>query len=210
MIIGIAGRMNTGKDTLGEIFAEELTNFKVKAFADKLRAVAEILTGIPAEKFKDSLFKTQALPKEWCWDNDEDDPMYVRELLQELGTECIREFVHEDAWVNALFADYKEEELGCITLNPNTNEEKKVMQTGSYPNWVITDVRFPNEAKAIRDRDGLLIKLNRIKAPVNDHKSELALLNWPDYNYVYDNDGDLDDLRAFAKKVIKDNGLDKI
>ncbi len=210
MIIGIAGRMNTGKDTLGEIFTEELTNFQLKAFADKLRAVAEILTGIPAEKFKDSFFKTQALPKEWCWDNDEDDPMYVREFLQEVGTECIREFLHEDAWVNALFADYEEKELGYITLNPNTNEQKKVMQTGSYPNWVITDVRFPNEAKAIRDKDGLLIKLNRIKAPVNDHKSELALLNWPDYNYVYDNDGDLDDLRAFAKKVIKDNGLDKI
>jgi hypothetical protein len=208
MIIGIAGRMNTGKDTLGEIFTEELTNFKVKAFADKLRAVAEILTGIPAEKFKDSFFKTQALPKEWCWDNDEDDPMYVREFLQEVGTECIREFLHEDAWVNALFADYKldKEMLEALEGIPYTSENEKTL----LPNWVITDVRFPNEAKAIRDRDGLLIKLNRIKAPVNDHKSELALLNWPDYNYVYDNDGDLDDLRAFAKKVIKDNGLDKI
>ena len=194
MIIGIAGRMRTGKDTLGKIFTEELESFEVKAFADKLREVAQVLTGVPAEKFKDDFFKTQNLAKQWNWDGDEDDPMSVREFLQELGTGCIREFLHEDAWVNALFADYKERYYG----------------SNKMPNWVITDVRFPNEAKAIREKNGLLIKINRIKAPINDHKSELALLDWPDYNYVYDNDGDLDDLRAFAKKIIEAHGLDKI
>ena len=31
-----------------------------------------------------------------------------------------------------------------------------------YPNWIITDCRFPNEAKAIKDRDGISIRVNRI------------------------------------------------
>jgi hypothetical protein len=31
-----------------------------------------------------------------------------RELLQIIGTDCIRDRVHPNAWVNALFADYKE------------------------------------------------------------------------------------------------------
>ena len=29
------------------------------------------------------------------------------------------------------------------------------------PNWIITDVRFPNEAKAIKDKGGILIRVNR-------------------------------------------------
>lgn len=31
----------------------------------------------------------------------------------------------------------------------------------NMPNWIITDVRFPNEAQAIKDRGGVLIRVNR-------------------------------------------------
>ena len=30
-----------------------------------------------------------------------------------------------------------------------------------YPNWIITDVRFPNEADAIKGRGGIIIRVNR-------------------------------------------------
>lgn len=30
-----------------------------------------------------------------------------------------------------------------------------------YPNWIITDMRFPNELKAIRQRGGITIRVNR-------------------------------------------------
>ncbi len=32
---------------------------------------------------------------------------------------------------------------------------------GEYPNWLITDVRFENEAQAILDKGGILIRINR-------------------------------------------------
>ena len=32
-----------------------------------------------------------------------------------------------------------------------------------YPSWLVTDVRFHNEAKAIKDRGGIVIRVNRLK-----------------------------------------------
>ena len=56
-----------------------------------------------------------------------------RELAQTLGTDWGRNMVNENIWVDA-------------TL--------RMLDTG---NFVFTDVRFPNEARAIRQRGGLLI-----------------------------------------------------
>ena len=39
-------------------------------------------------------------------------------------------------------------------------EIKPILPT-SPPNWIITDVRFPNEVKAIKDRGGIVIRVNR-------------------------------------------------
>lgn len=37
----------------------------------------------------------------------------------------------------------------------------KGKQLCNFPNWIIADVRFPNEAQAILDRKGILIRVNR-------------------------------------------------
>src|SRR5690606_36298880 len=76
-----------------------------------------------------------------------------RGFLQKLGTEVGRN-LHPRAWEYALFADYK-------------SQREKIEVDGAeeyqdvYPNWIITDVRFENEAEAIRSRGGLNIRVFR-------------------------------------------------
>ena len=123
-IIGISGRMGSGKNTVGDIIEKIcLTNegpvFEQKSFAGKLKQIASLLTGIPVEKFEDQEFKKSLLGDEWgivkpnplnaipvFEDVQFNHLMSVREFLQKLGTEAMRDGLHTNVWVNALFSDY--------------------------------------------------------------------------------------------------------
>lgn len=63
-----------------------------------------------------------------------------RPLLQGLGT-AVRDLVQPDYWINVLMDQLTED-----------------------THWVIDDVRFPNEAEAIRDRDGVVILIRATDA----------------------------------------------
>lgn len=140
-----------------------------------------------------------------------------RLILQLLGTECGREILHPNIWVNSLFSDYKGKEF-------RLNSDELV-----YPNWLITDMRFPNELKAVKDRGGITIRVNRdfvtnilddgqrvmvqrgimigeenlhIEKP---HPSETALDN-AEFDYVIENNGTLEELIEKVKVIlIKEN-----
>ena len=62
-------------------------------------------------------------------------------------------------------------------------------------NWIITDVRFPNEADKILSLSGTLIRLER---PGTDsgstHESETALDNYTKFTHTIINDGGIKDL----------------
>lgn len=169
MIIGLSGYAGVGKDTLAKYILDIDPSFKIKKFSGKLKVIASILTGIPMDNFESQKFKAMNLEGWDTWEykarNDGSDlfpkytgepyrkPMSVRELLQKLGTDAIRDGLHEDAWVNALFADYHQGE-----------------------NWVITDMRFPNEYDAVKKFGGKTVRLNRSGInPVNNHPSETCL-----------------------------------
>ena len=77
----------------------------------------------------------------------------VRQLLQEVGTEAMRNVIHPNIWVNALFADYTHTETGIYN-----SQNGKILE---LPNWIITDMRFPNELEAIKQRGGITIRVNR-------------------------------------------------
>lgn len=200
-IIALAGYAGSGKDTVGRMIQfsraktkvhgestlkalnlqgwgekynyDRLSGWKIKKFAKKLKQTASLLTGIPVEKFEDQDFKDLPLPR--CWDLEPDKAMTVRQFLQRLGTDAVRYGLHPNTWVNALMADYDDEE-----------------------NWVITDCRFPNEAECVKEKGGVVIRINRpgLERPADLHESETALDNW-DFDYVITNDGTQDEL--FAK-----------
>jgi hypothetical protein len=217
MIIGISGYSGSGKDTAGIIiqylkastklplkvvlkspkhhqwWLEERSSWQIKKWAGKLKVIASMLTGIPAEKFEDQEFKKSLLGPEWGTvstnplnniepfkDVQFNALMSVREFLQKLGTSALRDGLHENSWINALMADYK-----------------------SDSNWIITDTRFPNEAEAIKKAGGIIIRIERPGIdPVNLHTSETSLDNW-DFDHLVINDGSITDLTKKIKKVLK-------
>ena len=114
----------------------------------------------------------------------------IREFLQALGTECMRNTLSDNIWVAALMADYKH-------VDYNDDEQP------SLPNWIITDVRFPNEAEAIKARGGIILRVNRPGyAPINAHPSEVGLDAW-DFDYRIVNNSDVFDLKVAVENVLK-------
>ncbi len=127
------------------------------------------------------------LGEEW-WKNYGDfyHQTTVRDFLQLLGTDAIRNGLHSNAWVNALMADYKPAKMD--QYHPS--------------NWIVTDVRFPNEAEAIKDRGGVIIRIDRPGVePVNAHPSEVALDNW-DFDYKIANVSDLPALKQTVEVLL--------
>jgi hypothetical protein len=219
-LIGISGKIGSGKDTVAAIIQELYPQYEVKKFAGKLKDIASILTGIPVEKFEDQEFKKEYLGEEWNYYtislllNGEliqqsgrfatreeaekamevakeafkaipvkyvvgQQQMTVRQLLQELGTNAMRNTLHENVWVNALMADYNKDS-----------------------NWIVTDCRFPNEAKIIQEKDGILLRVERSTCNLGTHPSETALDNFP-FEHVIFNNGSMDDLRNEVKKFLE-------
>lgn len=89
--------------------------------------------------------------------------MTPRLLLQLLGTECGRQIIHPNIWVNALMSEYKPSDIFFTKIRrkgfssiPKPGELEK-----AYPNWVITDTRFPNETDAIIQRNGHCFQMQR-------------------------------------------------
>jgi hypothetical protein len=209
MIIGISGYSGSGKDTVGAIiqyifankqkplslpvekmvtdmdefglFLESESEWEIKKFAGKLKDIASHLTGIDIEDFEDQEFKKTNLGREWWTTCDEGwQPMTVREFLQKLGTDALRTGLHPNVWVNALMADYDEDS-----------------------NWVITDTRFPNEAMAIKEKGGIIIRIDRPGfKPINDHPSEIALNGW-NFDYKIANVSDLISLTFTVETILK-------
>jgi len=146
----------------------------------------------------------------------------IREFLQTLGTECLRDNLSKNIWAAALFADYKEE-LDPYHFKSHINES-----TLKYPNWIITDMRFPNEYEAVKERGGITIRVNRptfreVESSLGkigiinqievdsllfgrqEHPSETAL-DGATFDYEINNVGSIDDLIEKVKEIlIKEN-----
>ena len=205
------------------------SKFEQKAFAGKLKQIASLLTGIPIEAFEDQEFKKSLLGEQWGTvrvnplnavpvfeDVQFNELMSVRELLQKLGTEAMRDGLHVNTWVNALFADYTpiRETLGGDGKWIET--DKDFLHFGerfTYPNWIITDMRFPNEMEAVVERDGITIRVVRPHGYTNPHTGEYkemplsyhpseTSLDDAKFNYEIINDGTIEDLVEKVKQIL--------
>ena len=110
------------------------------------------------QKLKEVISQLQDHSPDW-WEV-RSEVLTPRLLLQLIGTDGGRDIVHPQIWVNATMADY----------NPKYNSRPEDrMDKLDYPNWIITDVRFPNEAEAIKKRGGIIIRVNRPGMPEGDN-----------------------------------------
>lgn len=211
-----------------------ISDWEIKKFADKLKDIVCLLIGCTKEQLEDREFKEKELgPEWWYWilsngaridfshlNNGELEKQSTlvkptpRLLLQIIGTECIRDKVHSNAWVNALFADYKADNLKYhhAYIKEGVNHG---LQTLEYPNWIITDMRFPNELEAVKSKGGITIRVNRpystvagdngIPATFNHtqfHPSETALDD-TEFDYTIENDSSIEDLIHTVSLILK-------
>lgn len=205
MIIGISSKKGGGKDTAYQMIYNQdpLKFWENRKFADPLKDTVCIILNCSREKLEDREFKKLPLGKEWWYykidgkmipfntykGNEKQNLVKLtpRKLLQLLGTEAGRQIIHPNIWINSLFSEYRP----------------------SKSNWIITDLRFPNEAKAIQNRGGFLMRINRPHNQEDPHKSEVALDNWEEWDAVIENNGTLEQFEdrviAQYKKLLNSN-----
>lgn len=164
------------------------------AYADKLRDFLYALNPIVGDAFDGDWVKVptpirlREVIDEYGWDGYKETEYVseIRPLLQRLGTEAGRETLWDSIWIDAAFHD----------LDPN----------GKY---VITDARFPNEAKAIYDRGGEIWRINRegnspaVMPDGTVHRSETSLDDW-DFDMIITNRGSLERFHAVIRDLAEE------
>lgn len=180
MIIGISGKIKSGKDECGNILLREFQKrgkiAKIVKISDTVKDIACLITGFTREQIEDREIKEASLGHLWSsWsyegqlfltredaikslefnyshilsENGEETQKLIndyvtkvdltpRKLLTLIGTDCGRKMIHQNIWINTTFKDYTEDQ-----------------------NWIITDVRFPNEVKKIEELGGVVVNITR-------------------------------------------------
>lgn len=179
ILIGLCGAAGSGKGAAANRLVKS-HGFIELAFADPLYAAVSAITGKPVGWLKDRVHKER--PLHWCGGKS------PRELLQLLGTEFGRSMIHEDIWVTrAMRSVVEARDSGC-------------------PGVVITDVRFDNEAVAIREEGGVILEVVRpgdgcLSAEAAGHASEAGISREHILASIA-NQGTLSDLDAAVDAVL--------
>ncbi|MEU7643324.1 hypothetical protein [Streptomyces huasconensis] len=166
-LIGLAGAARSGKDTAASFLTKD--GWQRRAFADLVREMLYQLNPWLPDDEVDGSFQLAGEVDRFGWEQVKKEYPVVREYLQRCGTEAGRQVLGPDVWVDTLFRGF---------------------ETWERPT-VITDVRFPNEAEAIKKRRGLVVQVVRpdeAPIPESQHVSERALDDWP-FDATVLNDG---------------------
>ena len=212
MIIGVCGFIGSGKDTI----ADYLTNFhefRRESFANTLKdAVAHVFgwdrTMLEGRTKQAREWREQVDP--WWAQRLNMPNLTPRWILQYWGTEVCRKAFHDDIWIASL--------------------ENKLRN--STDNIVISDCRFPNEIKSIKDAGGIIVWVRRGELPewydaaVSLNRGDKGNINWAiskdqiarmgihasetawvgtQFDAVLSNDGSIDDLFAKVKDLVQDH-----
>jgi len=186
-IIGIIGPKGSGKTSLA---------YKIGDASEGRFGVQRIRFAGPIKEMVECLLRNAGMNRELARRHvDEDlkgkeidclpaEGITGRDLMQTLGTEWGRSNVDRDLWLEVAMQRAQESiELGALVL--------------------IDDVRFPNEADRVREKGGVIVRVERPGHGWSmDHESEAAMVNYtPDY--IVKNHGTLSGLRGAAETLIE-------
>lgn len=141
MIVGVAGFIGSGKDTIAD-YLITFKGFKRMSYAGPLKDAVASIFGWDRELLEG----TTKYSREW---RDTVDPWWSERLqlpnltprwvLQQWGTEVGRRAFHDDIWIASI-----ENQLRTVK-----------------DDIVISDCRFPNELKSIKRAGGVTIRVSR-------------------------------------------------
>jgi len=203
MIVGVAGFIGSGKDTIAD-YLITFKGFRRMSYAEPLKDAVSAIFGWD----RDLLEGTTKYSREW---RDTIDPWWAERLnfpnltprfvLQQWGTEVGRRAFHDDIWIASI--------------------ENKLRNIKD--NIVISDCRFPNELRSIKRMGGITIRVSRganpiwydaaiqynkgnnhaknILAEYKVHASEYSSVGL-DYDHYVDNSGTVDELHRKIDSII--------
>ena len=163
MIIGFVGFIGCGKDTAAD-YLVNFHGFRRDSFANSLKDAVACVFGWDRTLLEGRTNEARAWREqkdEW-WSERLNLTITPRWVLQFWGTDVLRNHFHDDIWIASV--------------------ENKIRKTTD--NIVISDVRFPNEIKAIHDAGGIVVRIKRGADPewyndavtMNSGKSNLGWL----------------------------------
>lgn len=187
LVIGITGRMKSGKNQVAEYIKEcieerakkpgsTLRRFKVKiyAFADPLKECLINTFGIHRSAVYTQEGKA-SMSYRWG--------MTYREMLQKFGTDAVRKNLHDDAWIFAMDNYISNITEDTILIIPDVRFKNEARLCDNY-GWVVNVVRPSIVTKWMKFKEALHLV----------HPSEQPLTSRY-YDYEIVNDKDLKSLK---------------
>lgn len=203
MIIGVCGFIGSGKDTIAD-YLVGFHGYRRDSFAGTLKDAVAAVFGWDRELLEGRT------PEARAW-REQVDPWWATRLnmpaltprwvLQYWGTEVCRRAFHDDIWIAAL--------------------ESRLARRSD--NTVISDVRFPNEIKSIKQAGGCIVWVRRGELPgwynvavnanrgaptaqemlkdLGVHVSETAWVG-TEFDVVIDNNGTIEELYNSVKNLV--------
>ena len=198
LIIGICGLIGAGKDTAAD-YLVNFHEFKRESFAGTLKDAVASVFGWDRELLEGRTKHAREWREEidpWWSERLEMPNLTPRLVLQLWGTEVCRKGFHDDIWIASVENKLRKEE----------------------DNIVISDCRFPNEIRSIRQAGGRVIRIVRGPEPdwfslakFNPHKMKetypgvhASEYSWAgtDFDIVIDNNGTIQELYEQLKNLV--------
>lgn len=194
MIIGLLGFIGSGKGTAGEILAEK--GFVQLSFADSLKDATSAIFGWSRDLLEGDTEVSRAFREtiDPFWSKKFGKDITPRYILQIMGTEVMRNNLLNSIWIDSL--------------------ERKIYQ---HENVVVTDVRFINEIKFLKDLGGILLQIDRHSTrpewfnlidqhdkleEMNIHRSEYEWYDNKCIDRIIENNGNFEDLELKLLDIV--------
>lgn len=204
MIIGICGFIGSGKDTAAD-YLVGFHGFRRDSFAGTLKDAVSAVFGWDRELIEGRTPEARAWREQvdtWWAERLGMPHLTPRWILQWWGTEVCRNHFHDDIWIAALQA--------------------RLARRSDHT--VISDVRFPNEIKAIKEQGGRIVWIQRGELPwwydiavkanagnldaqqvLQSHHVHASETSWvgTDFDAIIDNNGSIEQLYAQIKDLAR-------
>ena len=186
-IIGICGKKESGKDTVGDYIVSHYTGYEKLSFAGALKQICKILYPF----LTDNQLSDHKLKEKIEVDTLQNQS--PRMIMQRVGTDLFRTHYDKNIWIRIL----------------NDSIRRRIQENQSSK-FVITDVRFQNELEYIlstfEDVTILNIKRESKSNIVDQHITENGILSC-DSMITIENNGTLHELYQQIDSVINDKTL---